>query len=93
MHTRKQEYYFDLIEQWHDSAMAKKDFCSLHNVKPATFQYWISKYKRANQKVAGGFVPLQAEDSGHIEITYPNGVRVRVQGSDPVSLAQLIHLW
>lgn len=73
--------------------MVKKDFCSLHNVKPATFQYWISKKKRAKQKVVSGFVPLQAEDSGHIEITYPNGVRVRVAGSDPVSLTQLIHLW
>jgi hypothetical protein len=93
MNTRKQQYFFDLIEQWHDSAMVKKDFCSLHNIKLATFQYWISKYKKANQKNIGGFVPLHTEDSGHTEITYPNGVRISIIGSDPASIAQLIHLW
>jgi hypothetical protein len=93
MNTRKQQFYFDLIEQWHSSAMVKKDFCSLHNIKLATFQYWVLKYRKANQKSTGGFVAIQTGATSQAEIIYPNGVRISVNASDPASIAQFIHLW
>lgn len=93
MNTRKQQYYFDLIEQWQDSAMVRNDFCTLHKINPSTFQYWISKYRKANQKITGGFVPLHTEDSGLTEIIYPNGVRIVLAAHDQARIAQLIALW
>ena len=53
----------------------------------------MGKYRKTNQKVTGGFIPLHTEDSGFAEIIFPNGVRIRVNASDPGSIAQLIHLW
>jgi hypothetical protein len=93
MHTRKQAYYFDLIDQWQHSTMVKKDFCSLHNIKLGTFQYWITKYWKTSHSPATGFVALTPSPDTQAEITYPNGVRIRVNASDPGSIAQLIHLW
>ena len=93
MHTRKQAYYFDLIEQWQQSSMVKKDFCSLHNIKLATFQYWITKYRKTSHNPANGFVALSHSPDTQAEITYPNGVRISVSAGDPASIAQLIHLW
>jgi len=93
MQTPKQAHYFDLIARWQESGLNQKTFCAQHDVRLSTFQYWMGKYRKANQKVSGGFIPLHTEDSGFAEIIFPNGVRIRVNASDPGSIAQLIHLW
>lgn len=93
MRTHKQDYYFDLIEQWQVSALNQKDFCEQQEVKISTFQYWIGKYRKANQSPSGGFIALTNCEPAHTEITYPNGVRIRVPAGDQAHIAQLIHLW
>ena len=93
MSSKKQLYYFDLIEQWEQSSLVKKDFCLQHNIKPATFQYWITKYHRAKQQPDSGFVALTPTVRDQVEIIYPNGVRIQVSSADTARIAQLLHLW
>lgn len=93
MQTPKQTYYFDLIARWQESGLNQKAFCAQHDVKLSTFQYWMGKYRKANQENIGGFVPLRTEASGLTEIIYPNGVRIVLAAHDQARIAQLIALW
>ncbi len=88
MHTRKQDYYFNLIAQWQGSAMNQKDFCAHYELKRSTFRYWIGKYRKADASTSNGFVPLVPREPTHTEIIYPNGVRISVSVTDPASIAQ-----
>ncbi len=61
-------------------------------MKVATFAYWVSRSKEAEKKK--GFIPLgQGLSASEMELTYPNGVRVKVSASDLKTLSQLIHLY
>ena len=78
---------------WQQSGLSQKAFCSQHKVAISTFQYWVSKYRKASEQSVSGFVALPTHEPASAEITYPNGVRIRVAGLDPAHIAQLIHLW
>lgn len=82
------------VERWRQSGLSQRAFCQEIEMKVATFAYWVSRTKESAKKK--GFIPLvpgQGLSSSEMEITYPNGVRVKVAASDLKTLSQLIHLY
>ena len=86
-----------LVEQWRDSGQSQKEFCSLQGIKFSTFCYWIRRSKE--QHKGTGFkqiLPSQVSsghiDIRHIDIIYPNGVKVSTDG-DLSLIAKLVHLY
>lgn len=81
------------VERWRQSGLTQKEFSQQLGIKLATFAYWVSRSKEESKT---GFVPLrpgQRDPASEIEITYPNGVRLKVSSSDPGILSRLIHLY
>lgn len=77
------------------SGMTKVGFCREREIKLATFQYWVKKFKQEGE--VGGFVRV---DCGKREaivgweqvvVEYPNGVRIKV-GVDLGLIQKLIRL-
>jgi len=82
------------VERWRQSGLSQRAFAEELGMKLATFSYWVSRTKEAEKK--RGFIPLlpgQNFSTSEMEITYPNGVRLKVGGSDLKILSQLIHLY
>ena len=86
--NRKKEQMYSLVAAWQSGEASKKVYCEAHQINLHTFTYWVQKYKvaiseekeeRSNQK----FIPLQVStpqelSDSSIELSYPNGVRLRV---------------
>lgn len=71
---------YPLIKQYLSSGQSRRDFCTLHQIKVCTFQYWLGKYRSESSGGSlsrSGFVPLQVvEGSGSeyaLEIRDPSG--------------------
>ena len=77
------------------SGMTKVGFCRERQIKLATFQYWLKKFKQADE--VGGFVRVDCRKreaivgSEQVVVGYPNGVRIKV-GVDLGLLQKLIRL-
>ena len=56
---------YPLIELWMTSDQTQQWICEEYNIKPHTFNYWRSKYRKENEepiiskKDASGFVPIK----------------------------------
>lgn len=88
----KTERMLSLVEQWRGSGMTQKEFCMEAGIKLGTFSYWVSR-SRENEK---GFMPLMPEKNNltkEVELTYPNGVKIKIPSGDLKTLAQLIRLY
>ncbi|KAA8474323.1 hypothetical protein BDE36_3511 [Arcticibacter tournemirensis] len=81
------------VERWRQSGLTQKEFSQQLGMKVATFAYWVSRSKEPEKKK--GFIPLvpRAESVEAIEVSYPNGVRIKVPASDMKIISQLIHLY
>ncbi len=91
---------FPLVETWKSSGQNKTVFCRERQLNIHTFGYWLRKYESdkgqsTEEKESGKFVSLQLtnERETYMEVCYPNGVRVKINGqvSAPY-LASLIQL-
>lgn len=81
------------VERWRQSGLTRKEFSNQLGMKLATFSYWVS---RTREDKGTGFIPLVAgkvDSAAEIELTYPNGVRLKVAASDLGLLSRLIHLY
>lgn len=72
------EKMFDLIEQWKQSGLAKKEFCVRHQIANATFHYWFKKYNQNDDSGETSFVPihikeLKSQDQPFAELVLPDG--------------------
>lgn len=77
------------VERWRESGLTQRAFSEQLGMKVATFAYWVSRTKEAEKKK--GFIPLgpgQNFSVSEMEITYPNGLRLKVGGSDLKILSQ-----
>lgn len=80
-----------MITDWRKSGKSKRLYCREHGINPSTFYYWFSRVKKEEEE-AVGFVTIEKPvPNKTIEITYPNGVRLRVE-NDLALVSQLIHL-
>lgn len=82
-----------MLSDWRVSGKSKKQYCAENGVSPSTFYYWFSRSKDS-MEVSGDFVEISKieRQSAEVEITYPNGVRLKV-GADLSLLSQLIRLY
>lgn len=81
-----------MIEDWRSSGKSKKQYCLENGINEAKFYYWYSRIKEAGSS-SPGFIPIQKPSGiSEIEVVYPNGVKLKVNG-DLLLLSQLIHLY
>ncbi|WP_374163617.1 helix-turn-helix domain-containing protein [Arcticibacter sp. MXS-1] len=81
------------VARWRESGLTQKEFSRQLGMKVATFAYWVSRSKESEKKK--GFLPLVpvAGSVEAVEVSYPNGVRIKVPASDLKTISQLIHLY
>jgi hypothetical protein len=93
---RTREEMFAMNESWECSQEPQSHFCKRHEVTLATFGYWRTKYlkdKNITRPALGSFIGLHPQLPEGLEIVYPNGVRIRMPQSSPLTDVQaLIHL-
>jgi hypothetical protein len=93
------EAMFKLVREWRKSGLSQSEFCKPHGITVAKFGYWVGKENfshTANGRKVGGFVELSGKGplpSESYQVVYPNGVKLNYQGSDLVTLSQLIKLY
>lgn len=74
---------FELVEQWQQSGKSQQQFSVEHNIKLATFGYWVKKHR---QQMASeiGFAKVELDHqpnsftAARIEIELADGVVVRI---------------
>ena len=81
-----------MVSDWDQSGMSKKQYCRENGISYPKFHYWFSRSKE-DLPGRGRFIALEGPcGKGNIEVIYPNGVRLRVDG-DLGLLSGLIHLY
>jgi transposase-like protein len=95
---------FAFVKSCIESGMIKKVYCKEHGVSSATFYNWHKRYRETELNIDEKFIPVvitspakQPEQTIakniEIEISYPNGVRVKLnQEMDLPMLRSLISL-
>ena len=89
----KEQEMFALIEEFESSALSGREFCNIKGLVPSTFYYW--KKKKYGQDSSTGFVTINPVSSCvaiEVELIFPNGVQLRMNGSDPELIAKLVQL-
>lgn len=89
----KQEEMFGLVEEYRNSGLSANAFARKLNISGTTFGYWIRKKRSLEQD--SGFIELTpGRPSGlmEIELIFPNGVQLRMNGSDPALISKLVQL-
>jgi hypothetical protein len=96
-----------LIARQKESGLTVKSFCSNEGIAPSTFYYWQKRIRK--EAGENHFIPLVVKSSppvfnqitprepaqkrDHFEITYPNGITLRVKSDlDLSGLRSLISL-
>lgn len=86
----KEEMY-NLIEKSKSSGQNHRLFCKDHQISEAKFYYWQKRYEQTQlYTTKENFIPLEITTETKrepIEITYPNGVKIKLTGN--TSLSQL----
>jgi len=85
------EQMYHAIEKWQQSGLSQYQFCKREALSKSTFGYWLKKYKQEKADLGSlsikpdkAFLPVEISTSpeptgintGHITITYPNGIQV-----------------
>lgn len=73
---------FELIEQWQQSGLSQKQFIIEHDIKLATFGYWVKKYRQHHLGDIG-FAKVElgkgvVSSAARIEIELSGGLVVRI---------------
>jgi hypothetical protein len=74
---------FELVEQWQQSGQSQKRFILEHDIKLATFGYWVKKYRQHHSgeigfaRVEPGH-PMNSTNTARIEIELADGIVVRI---------------
>lgn len=89
----KEQEMFALIDEFESSDLSGRKFCKNKGLVPSTFYYW--KKKKYGQNSSTGFVtikPIRSSVVMEVELIFPNGVQLRMNGSDPELIAKLVQL-
>ena len=78
---------------WQASGLTQKAYCEKTGLKPAIFANWVRGSKDNSAKGFIALTPPVGVVSEAIELTYPNGVRLKVTPDHLPVLSDLIHLW
>ena len=90
-----------LVSAYQKSGMGPKEFSAKQGISVYQLKYWVKKLKQGPSSKAG-FIELSPKEltsksrytvSHSVEINYPNGVLVKLTGSDFSLISQLISLY
>jgi hypothetical protein len=101
--------FIRLIALQKESGLTVRSFCSNEGIAPSTFYYWQKKIRKESGEnhfiplvvksstpvfnPITGIEPIKKHEDNHFEITYPNGITLRVKtGLDLSGLRALISL-
>jgi len=85
------------IELWQQSKTTQKQYCIENNLAYHKFIYWLHKARESQNQADGIFIPVKTRPSSRtfindVEITYPNGVRLRLSPENFKHISHLIRL-
>ena len=85
------------IELWQQSKITQKQYCIANNLAYHKFIYWLQKIREAQNPSTGMFIPVKTGSAKRtfvtdVEITYPNGVRLRLSPESFEHISRLIRL-
>ena len=71
------------IREWEQSNQSQKQYCAENNLTYHKFIYWLHKDRDGGNLADQVFIPVKTRQTtrtlvADIEITYPNGVRLRL---------------
>lgn len=92
---RSPEEISRIVEEFKSGHQTQKSFCAEKGLSISTFSYWLRKDKDKKDP-AGNFLKISTEPSCEKavpEITYPNGVTVKIPGASLSFIRQLIKLY
>ena len=90
-----QSQMYAIIEDFQQSGLTQKDFCSKKNIALTKFQYWQRKYQEQSEDMPSGFLRLTS-DKNHfspdpqsiIVLHYPNGVSMQLPYDTPMIIVR-----
>lgn len=84
---------FQLVEAYRSSGLSINAFAEKSHIPGTTLGYWVRK-KRALEKNSGFVEVKTGRASGpmEVELIFPNGVQLRINGGDPALIAKLVQL-
>ena len=85
------------IQAWQQSNTSQKQYCIENNLAYHKFVYWLQKVRGAQNPADGMFVPVKPRPATRslapeVEITYPNGVRLRSAPGSFEHISRLVRL-
>jgi len=85
------------IQAWQQSTISQKQYCIENNLAYHKFIYWLQKTREAQNPTDGMFIPVKPKPARRafvtdVEITYPNGVRLRLSPENFEHISRLIRL-
>ena len=96
----RQRYWREVIERQQASGQSIVGFCSKEGLAPASFHAWKRRLRRpqrgTGRKSANqALVPVQivsdpTADVGRLEVQWPGGVVLRVQGCDAQTIGAVV---
>jgi hypothetical protein len=95
----RQRHWREVIERQRASGQSIVGFCMKEGLSPASFHAWKRRLRRprreAGQKTAQALLPVKVVDavpigSGKLEVEWPDGVMLRVQGCEAQTVAAVV---
>ncbi len=85
------------IQAWQQSKTSQKHYCQENNLTYHKFIYWLHKLREAQNSENGMFIPVKTRPATRVlvpevELTYPNGVRLRLSPDSFEHISRLIRL-
>ena len=85
------------IQAWQQSKTSQKQYCIENNLAYHKFIYWLQKTREAQNPDDSMFIPVKTRPERRsfvtdVEITYPNGVRLRLSPENFEHISRLIRL-
>ena len=86
---------FAHIEASLQSNESNKRYCEQHGLVPATFYYWLKKYKEEQPEkyladTSGGFIPINVEKDPAPDISFITSVWKKERLKFPSTIQQLV---
>ena len=96
----RRRYWRAVIERQRASGQSILGFCSKEGLSPASFHTWKRRLRRPQHEAGQGsakqaLVPVQivngpTDGAGRLEVQWPGGVVLRVQGCDAQTIGAVV---
>jgi hypothetical protein len=91
----KKQVMFELISSFESSGLSQAVFCEQANIGIPKFTYWRRKWLAENTQEESTFLEIQApvfsESIPEVEVTYPNGISLKLKTADLSLIQQLVN--